>query len=46
MLYDLMYDTLTLIGEQFPELEDKIANRRKRMAKLAVKPCENRPVIP
>ncbi len=46
MLYDLMYDTLTLIQEQFPELEDKIANRRKRMSKLAVKPCENRPAIP
>ena len=45
MLYDLLDDVLTLIQEQFPDLEDKIANRRKRMSKLAVKPCESRPAI-
>ena len=46
MLYGLLDKVLTLIGEQFPELEDKIANRRKRMAELAVEPCESKPVIP
>ncbi|MEN8208394.1 MAG: DUF4037 domain-containing protein [Candidatus Fermentibacteria bacterium] len=46
MLYGLLDDVLTLIAEQFPELEDKVARRRKRMLKLAVKPCERRPLIP
>jgi hypothetical protein len=45
MLYGLLDDVLTLIGEQFPELDEKIANRRKRMAKLAVEPYENRPAL-
>ena len=45
LLYELMDSTLTLIQEQFPELEDKIANRRKRMSKLAVKPCKSRPAL-
>ncbi len=45
ILYGLLDKVLTLIGEQFPELEDEIANRRKRMAMLAVEPCESRPAI-
>ncbi|MCK5116834.1 MAG: DUF4037 domain-containing protein [Candidatus Aegiribacteria sp.] len=46
MLFVLLDEVLTLIQEQFPEMEEKIANRRKRMAKLVVEPCENRPSIP
>ena len=46
MLYGLMDEILTLIQEQFPELEEKITHRRKRMSGLAVKPCEHRPTLP
>jgi len=46
MLYGLLDEVLTLIQEQFPELEDKIASRRKRMSNLTVRPCEKRPALP
>ena len=46
MLYALMDEILTLIQNQFPELEEKIAHRRKRMSELAVTSCENRPELP
>lgn len=46
MLYELMDEILSLISNQFPELEEKVANRRHRMAALAVNPCMKRPVLP
>lgn len=45
MLYEIMDDILTLIQNQFPEFEEKIAHRRKRMAALAVHACEQRPEL-
>ena len=46
ILYDIMDEILTIIQKQFPELEEKIAHRRKRMSALAVHACVERPVLP
>jgi len=45
MLYDLMDGLLRLVQDQFPELEEKITRRRKRMSELAVHPCEDKPEL-
>jgi archaellum component FlaC len=46
MLYELIDEIFTLIQDQFPKLEKKITNRKKRISSIAVNSCENRSELP
>lgn len=45
-LYEIQDETMKLVAARFPELKEKVEQRRKRIASLAVRPCETRPSLP